>query len=145
MICYSETIMVVPANSNFPAIDAVVITYYNNERYFYMLQVTRNKKHNITGSISMNRFTEIVNIAGGVKKCALLFALPNNNIFQDFKIQHIPKVGNSIVVFSDSVTIQSVQSGLESGNLNFASGSSDFRSCNVILPSGYSVKESGRV
>ena len=76
------------------------------------------------------------------KKCALLFALPNNNIFQDFMIQHIPKVGNSIVVFSVSVTVQSVQGGLE---LNFASGSSDIRSCDVILASVYSVKESGRV
>jgi hypothetical protein len=92
-----ENVMIVPSNSLFPAVDAVVIVTVDSTRLYYMLQVTTNKKHGVKGPTAKEMVEKIVKIAGGVGNCAYIYVLPNNKIFENFVEQEMPKYKNKIV------------------------------------------------
>ena len=92
-----ENVMLIPSSAQFPAIDAVAIVTVDNTRHYYMLQVTINKDHSVTGLKAITMVQNIVEIAGGVTNCAFIYVLPKNNIFTNFKEQTMPKYKNQIV------------------------------------------------
>ena len=83
--------MLIPSNERFPAVDAVAIVTVNNARHCYMLQVTINKNHGVTGQESTAMVKKIVDIAGGIGNCAFIYVLPQNSVFAEFTNQSMPQ------------------------------------------------------
>jgi len=88
-----ENVLLVPSNPNYPAIDAAAfVTRSDGRRFCYLLQVTINRRHPVTGGVVVKRLQDVVEAVGGVENCALVFVLPDNNIFREFKAQKL--IGN---------------------------------------------------
>lgn len=89
--------MLIPSNPCFPAVDAVALVTVNGQRLFYMLRVTINKDHGVTGDEAKAMVRRFVKVAGDVNNCAFIYVLPNNDAFDDFVVQAMPKCCNKAV------------------------------------------------
>ena len=91
----AESVMLVPSNHYYPAIDAAIVmtigTKRRKKRFCYLLQVTISKHHPVQGDGASDRLQQIVELVGGVTECLLAFVLPNNNVYRDFEVQTVPE------------------------------------------------------
>jgi hypothetical protein len=77
-------------------VDAVAIIGVGKARCCLFLQVTVAVKHPVTGVVAADVLTKFIGAAGGADKCALVYVLPNNSYFSQFKAQTVCGCGESI-------------------------------------------------
>ena len=82
-------ILLVPRAGLFPVVDAVAIVGDGDARCCLFLQVTVAAKHAVTGDGAAAMLEQLISAAGSVTKCALVYVLPNNRTFSQFKEQTI--------------------------------------------------------
>ena len=104
----NDNVLLVPSNERYPAIDAAAVLTMNGKRIFLFLQVSIAMHHGITAPAAEDRLKELVEIAGGVKNCALIFALPNNRVFNAFKKQEAPTITEK-AIGQYKIALQSVE------------------------------------
>jgi len=92
----AENVLLVPSNHCYPAIDAAAIVTIEGHRFCFLLQVTINKHHGVTGKIAIARLRQIVSVVG-VDSCVFMFVLPDNRVFRDFKAQTLPECNDAIL------------------------------------------------
>jgi hypothetical protein len=86
----AENVLLVPSNHSYPAIDAAAVVTREGRRFCFLLQVTINKHHGVTGEKAIARLQEIVSVVG-VTNCVFMFVLPDNDVFSVFKAQTLPE------------------------------------------------------
>jgi hypothetical protein len=86
----AENVLLVPSNHSYPAIDAAAVVTREGRRFCFLLQVTINKHHGVTGKVAIARLQEIVSVVG-VTNCVFMFVLPDNDVFSVFKAQKLPE------------------------------------------------------
>jgi len=88
-------VLLVP-REGFAVVDAVAIVGSGEERRCLFLQVTVAVKHPVTGHLAVKMLAKLIEAAGGATKCALVYVLPNNANFSQFRLQSVPECGKCI-------------------------------------------------